>query len=137
MIDSRNVSGSYLPLLPGMSVDLVVTGYFARSESYSVYNEGTGLVDTKTLINGFYVEDTEAGEITKIEGKAAVKYTHLKARENTIWFIARTEVGGEPEKGFFKVVYIPIHDHASIVTGGPAHGTYYSEGSRQVQEEGS
>jgi hypothetical protein len=130
-----NISGTHLALLPGMSVELEVQGYFARTEPYNVYNENTGETETKTLINGFYVEDEEVGEITAVEGRTIVRYRHLKARENNIWFVARTEVGGSPELGLFRVIYVPVHDHSSIVTGGPAYATYYSEGYRDVQEE--
>ncbi len=134
MSESRNMSGSHIALLPGMSLDLEVTGYFARTDPYTIYNEDTGKDEKKTLINGFYVEDEEAGSITEIKDKTAVRYLHKKARENNVWFIARTEVAGEPEKGLFRIIYVPIHDHSSIVVGGPAYGTYKSEGER---EEGS
>ena len=134
---SRNMSGSSLALLPGMKVDLVVNDYFARTDTYDVYNNTTGETETKNLVNGFYVEDETAGTIIAIAGKAGVTYQHIKARENNIWFIALTEVDGEPEKGLFSVIYVPIHDHSSIVVGGPAYATYQSEGNREVEEEGS
>jgi hypothetical protein len=134
---NNNISGGSLSLLPGMSVQLEVKGYYARLEPYTVYNAYTKENDDKTLVNGFYMDDEEAGTLTAIEGRAAVRYTHIKARENNIWFVARTEVNGEPELGVFRIIYVPVHDHASIVTGGPAYGTYHSEGARQVQEEGT
>ena len=132
---NNNISGTHLALLPGMSVELEVQGYCARTDPYKVYNNDIGEDETKTLVNGFYMEDEEAGEFTAIENKTAVRYKHLKARENNIWFVARTEAGGAPELGLFRIIYVPVHDHASIVTGGPAHGTYHSEGYREVQEE--
>ena len=134
-VDNDSIFGNSLNLLPNMSVELEVSGYFARSDPYPVYNEVTKQTDNKVLLHGFYVEDEDVGTIEAVQGKTAVKYTHQKSKENSIWFIARTETGGSPDKGVFRVIYVPIHDHASLVTGGPAFSTFSSEGYRDVIEE--
>lgn len=133
------ISGVSLSLLPNMSVDLEVKGHYPRTEDYELMDSDGNIV-SKELNKGFYMEDEEAGTFSEIEGttgRAIIKYTHIKARENTIWFVSLFEVDGEPIKGVFRVIYVPVHDHSSITTGGPAYGTYYSEGYRDVQEEGT
>lgn len=130
------VAGGHISLLPGMEIQLEVTGYFAKTGTYKVYNENTKETDTKQLLNGFYVEDEDVGEIrdTDTVGTSVI-YKHKKAKENTIWFIARTEVAGLPETGRFRVITIPVHDHSTITTGGPAFATYWNEESQSIEEE--
>jgi hypothetical protein len=75
--------------------------------------------------NGFYVENEEVGTITKelSDGKYGVEYWHKKPEENSIWYIS-----ADPSvKILFSVLAVPIHDHSSIVQGGPAYGTYFSD----------
>lgn len=134
-----NISGVSLALLPNMSVDLEVKGHYARRDPYEIRND-YGEIETRDLVRGFYMEDEDAGRLQEIEGtagRAVVRYLHTKARENTIWFVSLFEIDGEPIRGVFRVVYVPVHDHSSIHTGGPAYGTYYSEGYRDVTEEGT
>jgi hypothetical protein len=128
--------GTNLSLLPGQKVRIGVTGYFARTESFRVYNEDTKTTETKELLRGFYVEDEEVGEISapNVPGTSVI-YTHKKAKENTVWFVARTEVGGLPEMGRFRVISVPVHDHSTITTGGPAFATYANEESLSIEEE--
>jgi hypothetical protein len=72
------------------------------------------------LVNGFYVEDEEVGEITAIIGKPAVEYLHKKAERNSVYYVA-----SDGSKAVFNVIAVPIHDHSTIVQGGPAYGTYF------------
>ena len=130
------ITGSTLTMWPGMTVVLDVRGYFAKQGEFKVINERTGETETKLLTNGFYVDDTDIGDIVAVEGRTSVVYTHKKAKENNVWFVALTEVDGEPERGVFRAVYVPVHDHGSLITGGPAHATYHSEGYRETTEEG-
>jgi hypothetical protein len=135
----NNIAGASLSLMPNMTADLEVKGLYARTEPYEIRDEN-GNVVPKTLKRGFYVEDEDAGIIEEIEGtegRAIVRYRQLKARENTVWFVSLFEVDGEPIKGAFRSIYVPVHDHSSIVAGGPAYGTYRSEGYRDVQQEGA
>jgi len=78
---------------------------------------------TISLQNGFYSDKEDIGVIKKKhEDRIAVDYKHLLPLENTIWFVALTG-----EKVRILIANVPVHDHASIKTGGPAYGTYYSE----------
>jgi hypothetical protein len=51
-----------------------------------------------------------------------IVYTHKKSAKQFILFYADT-----PEMGMVSVVPMPIHDHSSVVQGGPAYGTYFSD----------
>jgi len=74
---------------------------------------------------GFKVEDTDAGTITKDTDSdeatgCNVIYKHLKdTSPNTVTF---TAADGRVEHIYF--VPQGIHDHSSIGQGGPAFGTY-------------
>jgi hypothetical protein len=76
------------------------------------------------LIRGFAMENTDVGELTvpTDEEGAAIIYKHQKAAKNSIWFFASTG-----EYALVNIVSVPIHDHSSIVQGGPAYGTYYDD----------
>lgn len=79
----------------------------------------------RTLTNGFYVEDERVGTITGplTNGKFGVEYWHKKPEGNSIWFLS-----ADPSvKVLFSILAVPIHDHSSIVQGGPAYGTYFSD----------
>jgi hypothetical protein len=52
----------------------------------------------------------------------AITYKHKRYNHNTITFYSRTGSLGRVE-----IISVPIHDHASIVTGGPAFGTYFTD----------
>jgi hypothetical protein len=41
---------------------------------------------------------------------------------NKVYFLSRTG-----EKGVVDIISVPIHDHSSVVTGGPAYGTYFTD----------
>lgn len=115
-------------LLPGMSIEIRVpiiqnrvSGYFASSDVDLTKFFGT-VNNASALLRGFVVEDKRVGEITASENPAAVVYTHKKAQKNAIWFFS---ISGE--YGVMNIVSVPIHDHSSIVQGGPAYGTYFSD----------
>lgn len=77
----------------------------------------------RSLIRGFLVEHENIGTITVTDTEeAAVIYSHKKAQRNAIWFFALTG-----ERGVCNVGAIQVHDHTSIVQGGPAHGVYFSD----------
>lgn len=93
-------------------------GYFPRKGSVTLENG-----ESDTFKNGFYVENKEVGDITKTHGdKVAVDYMHKLPVANTIWFHAVTG-----ERARIMISNIQVHDHASISTGGPAYGTYFSD----------
>jgi len=75
------------------------------------------------LVNGFIVEDINVGTI-KIheEDSLSVTYTHSKPYPNAIWWF-----GVYGERALVNIITVPIHDHSTIVHGGPAYGTYYDD----------
>ncbi len=95
-------------------------GYFPRKGVLSP--KATGKEEQVTLQNGFYVENDEVGQIiTTHSDKVAIDYFHQYSVDNVIWFLALTG-----EKARVSIATMPVHDHASVSTGGPAYGTYYS-----------
>lgn len=124
-----SVSGASIYLQPGMQVKLKIDlvakngfGWFARTEDLPQNYFGDNII--RTLVNGFVSEDESVGTLslpTDETGAVAI-YTHNKSANNTIWFFALTG-----ERTLVNIVSIPIHDHSSIVQGGPAYGTYYSD----------
>lgn len=113
-------------LLAGMKVVITVPhntflgeGWFPKKGQIQ-FKDGTVF-----LQNGFWVEDTDVGEIVEVSPDAlAITYHHKRAEKNTIWFKAATG-----ETGVVSIVAVPIHDHSSIVQGGPSYGTYFSDDS--------
>jgi len=93
-------------------------GYFPRKGEITL-EDGT----PRTFQNGFFVENEDVGKIDKVHSdKVAVDYKHLYPTENSIWFHSATG-----ERARIMISNVPVHDHASIITGGPAYGTYYSD----------
>ena len=118
-------------LLPGMSVKIL-----AELDHYSAVGEfaymGTLEVAEDVIVdlgenNGFYVENEAVGTITPVTDEPAVIYTHKKPEQNAVWFVA--SVGAGKRRGVCNIMAVPIHDHSSIVQGGPAYGTYFSDDS--------
>lgn len=92
-------------------------GFFARTDPVSYKGK------TYTLINGFGLEDGTVGELKPADSNEfAVVYTHKRPEKNYIYFFALTG-----EMGVISVVAVPIHDHSSIVQGGPAYATYFND----------
>ena len=108
-------------LLPGMSVKIKATYFFIKDTDVNhTYADGSS--KTVTPINGFVVDNEKVGEIEAVSGVPAVIYKHKKCEANVITFYALTG-----ERGRVNVTSVPIHDHSSIVQGGPAHGSYFSD----------
>lgn len=79
-------------------------------------------VSGDNMVNGFWLEDEEIGEIVPEQTGLAIEYHHKKNGKNKIWFKAATG-----ELATVIVDSVPIHDHSSVVQGGPAYGTYFSD----------
>ena len=111
-------------LLAGMQIKLTVPDYPELGDSWFSRTASLKIDETteQTFTNGFYVEDDNVGEITAVQSEAAVIYKHKRAEKNRIWWYAATG-----EKCVIIVDSVPIHDHSSIVQGGPAYGTYFSD----------
>ena len=117
-------------LLPGMSIKVEAEwdpdrgiGEFAYMGKLNI--SSTRSQEDLSKTNGFYLEDTKAGDLTPVSNEPAVIYTHKKPVNNSIWFVAREGAG--TRRGVCNVMSVPIHDHSSIVQGGPAYGTYFSD----------
>lgn len=117
-------------LIPGMKIKVSMqheVGEHARGIGYFVDKSETIRFGTKTLnlINGFAVADEKVGSLSleNIDNdEIAVIYTHKRPEKNHIIF--SSESG---PRGVVSIVAVPIHDHSSIVQGGPAYGTYFSD----------
>ena len=116
-----NTSSTSLYLLPGMKTKLKVPGYYVAYGTRDVKDIEGGYT-TLSLTRGFGVVDTSVGDIEPVEGEPAVIYTHKKFGLNKIYFFARTG-----EMGIVDIMAVPIHDHSSIVAGGPAYATYFTD----------
>lgn len=124
-----NISGVAVYLIPGMSVKLTSSlsnrnnfGYFAAETIPPGYFKD--MANVSDILNGYVVEDERNGEIKIAEDEegAVVIYTHKRVAPNAIWFFS---ISGE--RGLVNVVSVPIHDHSTIVHGGPAYGTYFDD----------
>lgn len=126
---SDPISGTSIYLMPGMSVKLKSSitarnefGWFAAKEiPPGTFSDMTHVGE---LVRGFVVEDTRNGSliIDSSEQTTSVIYTHKRVSANAIWFFSMTG-----EKGLVNVISVPIHDHSTIVHGGPAYGTYFDD----------
>ena len=78
------------------------------------------------VLNGFIVEDSDAGVLSSLGSDdsacVGVYYTQKTHSNNKVIYF-----GAMMEEFTFNMVHIPIHDHSSLVQGGPAFGTYFSE----------
>ena len=91
--------------------------YFPRTEKMTINGEA------KDLTRGFAVADDNVGSIVaSTESEVSVVYTHKKSLKNLIYFFSAYD-----EMAVITVSSVPIHDHSSIVQGGPAYGTYFSD----------
>ena len=109
-------------LLPGQSAKLTAKGYFVAFGTKRVPSIGGDSVTERELINGWAVADSETGELTAVENEPSVIYLHKKYGLNKIYFYARTG-----EISYVDIIAVTIHDHSSIVAGGPAYGTYFTD----------
>lgn len=112
-------------LIPGMRLRVntvfeVVPG--SRGLGFFAWPEKTIKFKGKTydLINGFGLENLVVGSLDSAGD--AVIYTHKYPDKNSIYFFALTS-----EMGQIDIVAVPIHDHSSIVQGGPAYATYFND----------
>lgn len=121
-------------LLAGMRIRIEIPVDVYSGDGYFPYDPGT--YDTKqppftfrgknvnsgNMTNGFWLEDEDIGGLGAAEGGLAVEYHHKKNGRNRIWFKAATG-----ELATVIVDSVPIHDHSSVVQGGPAFGSYFHD----------
>ena len=126
---AENITGVAVYLIPGMQIEIKCpvtpkngNGYWPRTEPLPA-SVLEGMPAPSDLINGFVLEDTSTGSLVSGESTGlSVIYTHNKTAENAIWFFSLTG-----ERGLVTVISVPLHDHSSLVTGGPAYGTYFAD----------
>jgi len=117
-----DVTGSTsIYLLPGMQAKFKVSGYFVALGKKQVLGPNNNYVE-KELINGYAVQFDDVGKLEAVENEPAVIYTHRKFGLNKIFFFARTG-----EISIVDVIAVPIHDHSSIVAGGPSYASYFTD----------
>jgi hypothetical protein len=94
-------------------------GSFAVPDTSVKYN---GI--EQEVVNGFIMEYPNVGTLEPSTGEClGVIYTHNDpTKSNRIYFIS-----SDYRMSSVDIVNVPVHDHASITQGGPAHGTYSSE----------
>ncbi len=116
-------SNTAVYLIPGMSIKIeAMKAYISPASTGKFPGNGGEFVDLP-LIRGFAVLYPDVGTIAVSDDVApSIKYTHKKFSPNKIYFMSRTG-----EMGIVDVISVPIHDHSSIVTGGPAYGTYFTD----------
>lgn len=119
MSDVMGTTSIYL--LPGMQAKMKVNGYFVDIGDREIATIDSSNVK-RTLINGFAVQYEDVGTIEAVPNEPAVIYTHKKFGLNKVFFFARTG-----EISVVDVIAVPIHDHSSILSGGPAFGSYFSD----------
>ena len=121
-------NSSSVYLLPGMSIKIKAKHFFIKDTVVNhKYQDGSSK-DIMPL-NGFVLDNGVVGEISPVDGVAAVIYKHKMFDYNIITFYALTG-----EKGRVYVMSVPIHDHSSIIAGGPAYGTYFSDDETVTNE---
>ena len=125
-------------LVPGMSLLIeapVDTGKYTTGigdypDVKAVYDGVDDVGDPKTLtdpLKGFTVGDPAVGTLRLPTNpdyldKVAVVYDHKQPYGNKIYF-----KGSTGRHALVTVVTVGIHDHSSVVQGGPAYGTYYRD----------
>lgn len=121
---AENVSSVAIYLLAGQKVKIECP--LTESNNMGFFVHPGPVVfrgEDRELTRGFLVENQDVGDIVVTnEQEPAVIYTHNRAEDNAIWFFAHTG-----ERAVCNIISVPIHDHSSIVQGGPAYGTYFSD----------
>ena len=129
------IAATSIYLLPGMTAKLMAPVSYKNDNGFAplVGYAPASFFPNKSLAqlelkDGFIVEDTDVGEIEFYDEESlSVQYTHNKPAENSIWFFA---ADGE-SRAMVNIISVPIHDHSTIVHGGPAYGTYFDDDSER------
>jgi hypothetical protein len=126
----KNVTTQTLQLPPGKQITIELDfnkgegkGVFPTQDTELTYDGQKYGTEDRPIVLGFIVTNNDVGKLEPRSGtdKAAVIYKHEKPGDNKLVFFAVTG-----ERAIVNVINIPIHDHSSIVQGGPAFGSYYS-----------
>ena len=119
---SNPINSTAVYLIPGMSAKFKALDAYISPKTSARFPDDNGRFIELPLVQGFAVLHGDVGTIEAVDSEPAVKYTHKKFSMNKVYFLSRTG-----EKGLVDIISVPIHDHSSIVTGGPAYGTYFTD----------
>ncbi len=120
--------GNSISISAGMELKLTVPVDVENRQGKFALRGTHELTGDAVLINGFGTKFPSVGKVYRMDDATnedlgtTVLYKHEKTERNTIWFFALTG-----EIGVVEIIAVPIHDHSTIVAGGPAYGTYFSE----------
>lgn len=112
---------SSIYLIPGMEISLVVSNMAPKVGNF-IYLDENSEYKTVQLINGFFLVDETSGILTPGSGNSSATYVHTKFSKNRIVFVSVNK-----DIATLDIIAAPIHDHSSVLTGGPAFGTYFSD----------
>lgn len=139
MIVNRNIGTASINLAVGEEILLEIPndyksgkGWFAKMGENGAEGKIKWLGDTRDLVRGFMSENESIGTIKVNPNKktASVIYLQKLSGENRVYFFADTG-----EMAVCNITQIPVHDHSSIMQGGPAYATYYTNPEEQKQQE--
>lgn len=119
-------------LLPGMTAKITAPkAWVGKGTHHWQDSQGNWTKIDANQNNAYHVEDEDIGRITKVyDDGVAVNYTHKKFGQNRVIFTNRYG-----EFSYVDIISVPIHDHSSIVQGGPAYGTYFVDDELQENQE--
>jgi len=118
-IGTKNIISTTIHLIPGSSISISCDDYFVKTGEQKLPYTNRVV----ELLRGYALDNPNVGDlIISSSQDAEVIYTHRKPEKNIIWFFALTG-----EVGKVDVISVEIHDHSSIVQGGPAYGTYFTD----------
>jgi len=120
------MADSSIYLMPGMQAEITIPSFYV-GQGYRKIEKLDGSTESKQLQNGFALADENVGEIVAKDGAPTITYTHKKFGQNRIYFFGRNK----GETCVISVIAVDIHDHSSIVTGGPAYATYFTDSETQ------
>jgi len=136
MIVNRNIGTASVNLAVGEEILLEIPNDYRSGKGWFAKGKEKGeikwLGTKRDLIRGFMSENESIGTIKKNPNKdtASVIYLQKLSGENRIYFFAETG-----EMAVCNITQIPVHDHGSIMQGGPAYATYYTNPEEQKKQE--
>jgi len=132
----NNIGSTSINLAVGEEVQLDIPNDYKSGKGWFARGGEKGTIrylgKERDLLRGFMVENDNIGEIRPNPNKnaASVIYLQKLSGENRIYFFAETG-----EMAVCNITQIPVHDHSSIMQGGPAYATYYTNVEEQTKQE--
>jgi hypothetical protein len=132
----NNIGTTSVNLAVGEEILLEIPNDYKSGKGWFAKGGATGTIkwlgDDRDLLRGFMAENTNIGSlrINPNKSSASVLYLQKLSGENRIYFFAETG-----ESAVCNVTQIPVHDHSSIMQGGPAYATYHTNPEEQKKQE--